>query len=82
MFSSGGITMHVRATSWLTRTDARTPAGAGMLSLATPILVDSNLFPTFGYSAVVELTYVPEPTALLLLSAGLPGLALQRVSRR
>ena len=27
-------------------------AVAGMLSLATPILVDSSLLPTFGYNAI------------------------------
>ena len=74
-----------------TGTDLRTPGGMGNLQLVSPFLVrtryDSPIGPPlefiFGGMAVADLHFVPEPSAWLLLTAGVGGLvALRRFSRR
>jgi hypothetical protein len=69
-----------------TGTDLRTPSGMGNLQLVSPILVrtryDSFFDPPseflWGGMAVAELHFVPEPSAWLLLAAGIGGLAALR----
>ncbi|MCH7643394.1 MAG: hypothetical protein IH974_01040 [Myxococcales bacterium] len=72
-------------------TDQRTPAGAGNIQLVTPLVIrytedlhDSP--PVTWYQAgvaIVDLQFVPEPSALLVLASGMLALAgLFRHSRR
>ncbi len=64
-------------------TDQRTPAGAGNLQLVTPFVIrwteDRHASPPLtGYQAgiaIVDLQFVPEPSALLLLASGMLALA-------
>ena len=73
-----------------TGTDLRTPSGMGNIQLVSPILVRSRYdFPIgpplefiYGGMAVADLHFVPEPSAWLLLTAGVGGLAaLRRFTR-
>lgn len=73
-------------------TDLRTASGLGTLQLVTPFLVRVKSQPPdcggcenqwfYAGSATAELHFVPEPDALVLLAAGLGGLAVLRWSRR
>ncbi len=64
-------------------TDQRTPAGAGNIQLVTPFVIrytEDRLAspPVTGYQAgvaIVDLQFVPEPWALLMLASGLVALA-------
>jgi len=64
-------------------TDQRTPAGAGNMQLVTPFVIrwteDRHASPPLtGYRAgvaIVDLQFVPEPSALLMLASGLVALA-------
>jgi len=55
--------------------DLRTPNGAGDLQLVTPIRIITDIGePDLGGFAVLNLKFVPEPNALLVLAAGLATL--------
>ncbi len=65
-------------------TDQRTPQGLGHLQLVTPFVIrwteDRHAPPAVtGYQAgiaILDLQFVPEPAALLLLASGVPALAV------
>jgi hypothetical protein len=79
----GGQTFtHNVATVTATGDDLRTASGVGTLLLITPIYIRTNLagdIPTF---ATLTLNYVPEPSTLLLVGAGIAGLALRGRKRQ
>jgi len=69
--------------------DLRTPQGSGKLQLVTPFVIrqrettTGSLFSTGAGIAIVSLHFVPEPSAIAQLAAGLSILtALYRVSNR
>lgn len=80
-------TIRFTGTDMFTGSDARTPSGAGQVTLVSPTRVRSS--PNFGQlsyavSATLTLQFVPEPTTLLLLGAGIAALAAfggRRLSR-
>ncbi len=55
-----------------------TAAPSGVVQLVTPVFVSTNLgaFPTVAVFANLTLHFVPEPGTLLLLGAGIAGLAV------
>jgi hypothetical protein len=87
-WTTGSWTLMAPATSvgggtWTPRTvtatgaDLRTPSGAGTLVLISPIFIRTNLAGDLPNFAVLTLNYVPEPATLLLVGAGMAGLALR-----
>jgi hypothetical protein len=60
-----------------TGADLRTASGAGTLVLISPVFVRTNLAGDIPSFATLTLNYVPEPSTLLLVGAGLAGLALR-----
>jgi hypothetical protein len=58
-----------------TGVDNRTAGGAGTLVLVSPTTVDLGALGSLASIATLTLTYVPEPGTLLLLGAGVAGLA-------
>ena len=90
--SGGGVNITAISAGWsagtvqVTGTDAGTatamgsngltPAGAGNLTLVTPVKVITNIAGTLAAFGVLSLTYVPEPGTLLLLGVGVAGLAV------
>lgn len=69
----------VLGTTTRTGSDLRTAAGLGTLVLVTPLHVFSNLGPPVPIFAELTLTFVPEPSLLLMLLA--PALCLWRLGR-
>jgi hypothetical protein len=78
----GGGTQTPRTVT-ATGADLRTASGAGALVLITPMFIRTNLggadMPLF---ATLTLNYVPEPGTLLLIGAGIAGLALRERKRQ
>jgi hypothetical protein len=83
-WSTGTVTARVPFGSLVLKgTDQRTPAGAGNIQLVTPFVIrytEDRLAspPVTGYQAgvaIVDLQFVPEPSALLMLASGLVALA-------
>ena len=66
--------------------DNRTPGGAGNIQMVSPALTRwQHPFSDYytGSIATLKLTFIPEPTALLMLIPGMGALAiLHRVSER
>jgi hypothetical protein len=58
-----------------TGVDNRTAGGAGTLVLVSPTNVNLGVLGTLASIATLTITYVPEPGTLLLLGAGVAGLA-------
>jgi hypothetical protein len=83
-WSTGTVTARVPFGSLVSKgTDQRTPAGAGNIKLVTPLVIrytEDRLAspPVTGYQAgvaILDLQFVPEPSALLILASGLLALA-------
>ncbi len=53
-----------------------TPGGAGTLVLVSPVKVVSSIAGNFAAFGTLTLNYVPEPGTLLLLVAGIAGIAV------
>jgi hypothetical protein len=63
--------------------DARTPSGAGTLTLVTPIRIAHSSLGNVAAFGVLQLTFAPEPgAALLLLAAGVLSAIGMRRARR
>jgi hypothetical protein len=65
-----------------TGVDNRTAAGNGTLVLVSPSVIDLGALGSMASIATLTLTYVPEPGTLLLLGAGVAGLAAIGQGRR
>jgi len=65
-----------------TGVDNRTAAGAGTLVLVSPMSISLGTLGSMASLATLTLTYVPEPGTLLLLGAGVAGLAAVGERRR
>jgi hypothetical protein len=68
----------------LTGSDARTPNGAGTITLVTPIRLGLSNFGSTPAFAKLQLTFAPEPSAaaLLLAGAALAALGISRARAR
>jgi hypothetical protein len=66
-----------------TGSDQRTPLGAGMLTLVTPMRISNPVLGSFAGFGVLRLVFAPEPSSLALLLAGLAlGLMAARRAAR
>ena len=62
-------------TTTITGSDARTPGGAGNVTLVSPVRVATNVAGVVPVLATLAINFIPEPATGLLLLAGVAGLA-------